>query len=329
MIIDMHGHWMSPGLREFCWQTVSLRNISDAAKPVRGVDDENTTNLKCMDERGIDLQILSIRPVSMLHNENPYISIPWARVFNNVLAEGVERRQDRFRGLATLPQADMEASIQELERAVTQLGMVGAIVNPNPKGTDAMEPLDDGYWVPLWEKAVALDVPLFIHGAYLTGPRYLRHRTAYLIGQTVEESISGPTLVYGGVLSRFPNLKLILCHGGGATPFQIGRYLTPPGRDEGGGMFGSPFSGSFLDEYRKLYFDGTLYTQEALELLIKVVGPDRVLFGTETPGRGTFQYQGRMLDDLRPAVEQISWLDTSQKELIFEGNARNVFNLKQ
>jgi predicted TIM-barrel fold metal-dependent hydrolase len=326
MIIDMHGHWMSPGLREWFWSIVSLRNASDAAKPFRGVDDENETNLKCMDERGIDLQILSIRPVSMLHTENPYISIPWARVFNTTLAEGVSRRSDRFRGLATLPQADMGASVEELERAVKQLGMVGAIVNPNPKGNDTMEPLDDPYWEPLWQKAIELDVPLFIHGAYLTGPRYLRHRTAYLIGQTVEESISGPTLVYGGVLNKFPALKLILCHGGGATPYQIGRYLTPPGREEAS-LYGSPQIGSFLDEFHKLYFDGTLYTQEALELLIKVVGPDRVLFGTETPGRGTFQYQGRMLDDLRPAVEKIEWLGAGEKKMIFEDNARKVFNL--
>ncbi len=326
MIIDMHGHWMAPGLREFFWTAVSLRNISDTAKPVRGIDDENETNLKCMDERGIDMQILSIRPVSMLHNENPYISIPWARVFNNVLSEAVAKKQDRFRGLATLPQADLEASLQELERAVRELGMVGAIVNPNPKGNDTMEPLDDDYWVPLWEKAVALDVPLFLHGFYLTGPRYLRNRTSYLVGQTVEESISGPTLVYGGVLEQHPKLKLILCHGGGATPYQIGRHLTPPGRGAGA-MYGSKYNGSFLDGYRKMWFDGTLYTQEALELLIKVVGPDRVLFGTETLGRGTFQHEGRMLDDLRPAVEKISWLEAGQKKMIFEDNARKVFKL--
>ena len=190
-----------------------------------------------------------------------------------------------------------------------------------------MEPLDDPFWVPLWEKAIAHNVPLFLHGAYLKGGRYLRNRTAYLVGQTVEETISGPTLVYGGVLEKFPALKLILCHGGGATPYQIGRYLTPPGRGDAG-MFGAEYNGSFLDGYRKLYFDGTLYTQDALELLIKVVGADRVLFGTETPGRGTFEYEGRMLDDLRPAVEKIEWLDANQKKMIFEDNAKKVFKLE-
>src|SRR5438552_2695225 len=111
MIIDMHGHWLSPGLREWGFLHLSLRNSPDTAKPVRGVDEENETNLRCMDERGIDLQILSIRPVSMLHNQNPYISIPWAKVYNNVLAERVSRKSDRFPGLATLPQSDLEASV--------------------------------------------------------------------------------------------------------------------------------------------------------------------------------------------------------------------------
>lgn len=327
MIVDMHGHWTSGGLRNLLAQAVSLRNISDSVKPLGGLDDTNDENLRCMEERGIDMQILSVRPVMMLHVENRYISIPWARVHNNVMAEAVSRHPDRFRGLATLPQgAEMEASVAELDRAVRELGFVGGIVNPNPKGDDTMEPLDDPYWEPLWEKAVELDVPLFIHGAYLTGPRYLRNRTAYLVGQTVEESIAGPTLVYGGVIEKYPSLKLILCHGGGATPYQIGRYLTPPGRGEAG-MFGAEYQGSFLDGFRKLYFDGTLYTQEALELLIKVVGPDRVLFGSETPGRGTFQWEGRMLDDLRPAVESIGWIDAAEKKLIFEDNAKKVFRL--
>ena len=328
MIIDMHGHWTSSGLRDYLAGAVSLRNVSDSVKPLGGVDETNEQNLKCMEDRGIDLQVLSIRPVSMLHVENRYISIPWSRVHNNVMAEAISRHPDRFRGLATLPQgAEMEAWLDELERGVKELGMVGAIVNPNPKGTDAMEPLDDPFWEPLWEKAIELDAPLFLHGAYLVGPRYLRNRTAYLVGQTIEESISGPTLVYGGVLEKYPSLKLILCHGGGATPYQMGRHLTPPGRGEAG-MFGAAYNGSFLDGYRKLYFDGTLYTQEALELLIKVVGADRVLFGTETPGRGTFQWEGRMLDDLRPAVENIDWLDDGQKKAIFEDNAKKVFNLQ-
>ncbi len=327
MIIDMHGHWTSSGLRDYLAGAVSLRNVSDSVKPLSGLDDTNNQNLKCMEDRGIDLQVLSIRPVSMLHVENRYISIPWARVHNNVMAEAISRHPDRFRGLATLPQgAEMDAWVDELERAVKELGMVGAIVNPNPKGDESTAPLDDPFWLPLWEKAIELDVPLFLHGAYLTGGRYLRNRTAYLVGQTVEETIAGPTLVYGGVVEKLPALKLILCHGGGATPYQIGRYLTPPGRGEAG-MFGAEYNGSFLDGFRKLYFDGTLYTQDALELLIKVVGPDRVLFGTETPGRGTFEWEGRMLDDLRPAVEKIEWLSPAEKQQIFEDNAKKVFNI--
>ena len=219
MIIDMHGHWTSSGLRDYLAGAVSLRNVSDSVKPLSGLDDTNNQNLKCMEDRGIDLQVLSIRPVSMLHVENRYISIPWARVHNNVMAEAISRHPDRFRGLATLPQgAEMDAWVDELERAVKELGMVGAIVNPNPKGDESTAPLDDPFWLPLWEKAIELDVPLFLHGAYLTGGRYLRNRTAYLVGQTVEETIAGPTLVYGGVVEKLPALKLILCHGGGANP---------------------------------------------------------------------------------------------------------------
>ncbi len=325
MVIDMHAHWLSSGLREWGWQLMSLRNASAAALPLDGVDKENERNLRCMEERGIDVQILSIRPVSMLSYENSYINVPWARVFNNVLAEAVGRQPERFRAMALLPQSDMGVAVEELERAVRDLGFVGAIVNPNPRGDDSAAPLDDDHWSPLYAKARQLDVPLFIHAAFLRGARYLRYRTAYTIGQTVEETIAAPTLVYGGVLDRFPGLKLILAHGGGATTFQIGRYLTPPARGED--LYGSVYRGPFLDGYRKLYFDGTLYTREALELLVKVVGPERVLFGTETPGRGTYRHEGRLLDDLVPVVRSIDWLNDAQKRLILEDNARKVFRL--
>lgn len=326
MVIDMHAHWLSPGLKEWGFSLVSLRNGSANAKPLKGLDEENQRNIKCMDERGIDLQILSIRPVSMLAQENPMINIPWCIVFNNVVAEAVKRRPDRLRAMATLPLSDMKATVEELERAVKELKLVGAIVNPNPRGDESAPPLDDAHWHPLYAKAEELDAPLFIHAAFLTGRRFQRYRLGYMLGQPLEETIAGPTLVYGGVLEQFPKLKIILAHGGGGTTFQIGRYLNPPGREESE-LYGSRYNGPFLDGYKKLYFDGTLYTKETLELLIKVVGPERVLFGTETPGRGSFRYEGRLLDDLKPVVESIEWLSAAEKKMILEDNARRLFNL--
>jgi predicted TIM-barrel fold metal-dependent hydrolase len=232
VIIDGHGHWMSSGLREWGWQLLSHRNASDNALPLKGIDEENARNLACMDARGIDVQIVSIRPVGMLSHENAFIQVPWARAFNNTLAEALKREPRRLRGLAHLPLSDAPHAVEELERAVTELGLIGAIVNPNPPGDDSALPLDDEWWYPLYARAQELDVPLFIHAASLRTRRYQRDRSAYMLGQTVEETIAGPTLVYGGVLETFPRLKLILAHGGGATTFQIGRYLTPPGREE-------------------------------------------------------------------------------------------------
>lgn len=326
MIIDAHAHWLSRGLREWGFSLMVHRNAANTAMPLDGIDQENERNLKCMDDRRIDMQILSIRPVAMMSFETPYIDIPWAQVFNNVLAEAVGRRRDRLRGMAVLPQSTMESAVAELERAVTELGLLGAIVNPNPGGVEAgAVPLDDPAWHPLFAKAQELDVPLFIHGSFLRGSRFQRNRTAYLIGQTLEETVAVPTLVYGGVTRKFPRLKLLIAHGGGAAPFQIGRYLTPPAREEGR-TFGSEFEGSFLDGFRQLYFDGTLYTPEALELLVRVAGADRVLFGTETPGRGTFEVDGRRLDDLVPVVESLRISETDRQRIL-ESNARALFGI--
>src|SRR5438270_8498478 len=157
---------MSSGLREWGWQLLSHRNASADALPLKGIDEENARNVQCMDERGIDIQIVSIRPVGMLSHENSYIQVPWTRAFNNTLAEAL-KREPRLRGMAHLPLSEISLAVEELERAVGELGLLGAIVNPNPPGDDSARPLDDEWWYPLWGKAQELDVPLFIHAASL------------------------------------------------------------------------------------------------------------------------------------------------------------------
>jgi OH-DDVA meta-cleavage compound hydrolase len=126
------------------------------------------------------------------------------------------------------------------------------------------------------------------------------------------------------VFKDFPQLKIVVSHGGGAVPYQFGRFQAPslrPGRA----------SEPFLDSLRRLYYDTVLYSEEALRLLIKTVGADRCIFGAERPGVGTVKdpQTGRWLDDIRPVIESFEWLSGDEKRMIFEGNARKVFRLDQ
>jgi predicted TIM-barrel fold metal-dependent hydrolase len=121
------------------------------------------------------------------------------------------------------------------------------------------------------------------------------------------------------VFDTFPDLKIIVSHGGGSIPYQIGRWRSNFGRHKGI---------DFDEELRKFYFDTVLYNTESLDFLFRMVGTDRCLFGTENPGTGTWVYPktGRLLDDVKPLIDEIGWLTDQDKKNIFEDNARKVFS---
>jgi OH-DDVA meta-cleavage compound hydrolase len=123
------------------------------------------------------------------------------------------------------------------------------------------------------------------------------------------------------VLEDFPTLKIVVSHGGGAIPYQLGRF------EAGSINPGSPRR--FSEGLRKLYFDTVLYSEGALRLLIETVGAARCLFGSECPGVGSkvAGADGKTMDDIAPIIAGFAWLSDSDKKLIFEDNARSVFNL--
>ena len=174
--------------------------------------------------------------------------------------------------------------------------------------------MGEEYWYPLYEKMVQMDVPGLVHGASCKNPRESFH--GHFI---TEESIAILSLVDSKVFEDFPKLKLIISHGGGSVPYQVGRWRSQ--------LRGPKDTENFDQRLRQLYFDTALYNVESLELLFKVVGPDRCLFGTERPGAGskTDPRTGRWYDDVRPQIESISWLNSEQKEQIFHKNATQVF----
>jgi 4-oxalmesaconate hydratase len=122
------------------------------------------------------------------------------------------------------------------------------------------------------------------------------------------------------VFKDFPTLKILVSHGGGAIPYQWGRFEASALRRGGE---------RFSDRLRNLYYDTVLYTKEALELLIKTVGADRCMFGTERPGVGTVKdpRTGRWLDETRYLIEDFGWLSADDKRMIFEGTAKKAFKL--
>jgi len=332
MIIDIHAHFTAPA-ELFAYKSNLLAGRGASVNKFKLKDDKiiaalnepvhgGTSHLQQLKEVGTDMQVISPRPYQLMHSEKPEkIVRAFTEACNNLTHRQTQLFPDKFVGMACLPQnlgVSPKNSIEELERCVKELGMVGCLLNPDPTEGMGPEPpgLGDEYWYPLYEKLVELDIPAMVHAA---GCRCGRHD--YTLNFIIEESIAIQNLMKSKVFKDFPTLKLIICHGGGAIPYQIGRFVAA--RSKRGAT-------PFVDSFRKLHFDTALYTQDALEMLFRWASPDNCMFGTERPGAGTAKdpATGKWLDDTRPLIEDIKALNASDKKKIFEDNARKMFKIK-
>lgn len=275
-----------------------------------------------MDSVGTDLQFISPRPYLQMHSVKPVrVTELWTRHCNDIIARVVAMFPDRFRGVAGLPQymqeSPAERCVAELERCVNQLGFVGCLINPDPtEGSDLPPPgLGDPFWHPLYEAMTRLDVPALIHSAGSCSAR-----ESYTLKFINEESIAIVSLLGSDTFEKFPNLKIVVAHGGGAIPYQMGRFRSWSVRRGD--------KQSFDEQLKKLHFDTCNYSQDSLELLLKVAGVPNVLFGTEKPGTGSARdpVSGRDYDDVKPLIENISWLTAQDRSDIFECNCRRLYS---
>jgi 4-oxalmesaconate hydratase len=329
IVIDAHAHLVTPDSL-YANGMISLAAQGGHGRIPAKVSDAEIAacagrNLASMDEVGTDHQLLSPRPFTLMHSRGPRSFVePWVAANNDVIARTVQHSPARFSGVAGLPQVPGEPvsiAFEELSRCVT-LGFVGVLLNPDPsEGCGSAPRLDDEYWYPLYEKLVEFDLPALIHGAGCYNGRefYYEHFAS-------EETLAVTALARSTVFHDFPGLKLIVAHGGGSVPFQIGRWRAQFSGLKELGKFNE--SQSFDDRLRKLWFDTCVYTRNPLELLFKEVGWDRCLFGTEKPGSGSAidPATGRDYDDIRPVIESIEFLSNEARTAVFEGNARSVFS---
>ena len=334
MIIDVHGHVTAPdslyvwksgllshrgahGVRPPSVSDDQLREAWQAPNPSFG----HVSHLDHLDEAGIDVQLISPRPYQMMHSEQPArIVTAFTEAVNDAIHQSVQLFPGRLRGIAGLPQTpetDVAEWTKELRRTVTDLGFVGALLNPDPyEGTRTPPALGERYWYPLYEALCELDVPAVIHSAGCRPPT----REPYSLHFIQEETVAVWSLLSSSVLTDFPDLKIVVSHGGGAIPYQVGRFQPDLVRSGGG---------SYVDRLRRLWFDTCLYTQDAIELLIRTVGVDRCLFGTEKPGTGSQinPATGGWFDDIHTLVDGIEWLSEGDRQALYEKNAVSLFRI--
>ena len=288
--------------------------------PIRErLSDLGALRIKEMDEAGIDMQVLSHGAPS-LQKLDAETGVRMARLVNDRLYETVAANPERFQGFAALPTADPAASAAELERCITRLGFKGAMVHGLTGGVSFLD--EKRYW-PIFERAAALDVPLYIHPsiphedviqAYYKD--YIDEFPALLNaawGFTVETATAGIRIVLSGVLDAYPNLKIILGHLGEGLPFLLVRI------DEALSRTRSRLA-SFRDAFCEHFWITTSgnFSDTALLCSVMEMGADRIIFSVDYPFASN-----------RAAT---AWIDavalaTRDRDKILHGNAEKLLKL--
>jgi len=269
--------------------------------------------LRQMDRLGIDVAILSIAPPLFFYWVDAKAAAAFCRAANEELARFTRRSEGRLYGLATVPMQDPEAAANELRYAVQELRLRGAIIGTAVEGI----PLEDERFEPFWAAVEALEVPVVLH-PYYVGPRpgLSEFYLVNLIGNPLDTSIAAARLILSGFLDRHPRVQLVLVHGGGFLPYQIGRldhgFRVRP---EAQRHIRQPPS-TYLNRF---YFDTVVHSALPLRFLVELVGCERVMVGTDLP----FD----MADVRFP--EHLGALagEDSQREAIRGRNALRVFRI--
>ncbi len=254
--------------------------------------------LAAMEVAGLDFQVLSPNPLTYFHFIEADVARDFCRIHNDALAATIAAHRHRLAAFAAVPMQDIGAAIEETQRAVTELGMLGPYI-----GSDFGRPLNDEALDPFYAALVDLDVPLFIHPAphgidgAASDPNLKQFDLDIIVGFAAQETIAVASLIYGGVLERHPELDVCISHGGGATGYLFGRMASaakkrPWARDE------LRADGAFEQLLQRLWFDIHVHADDSLELLKKHVNNEHLLFGTNFAGWD--QQPGDLRDAARP-----------------------------
>jgi aminocarboxymuconate-semialdehyde decarboxylase len=247
-----------------------------------------------MDKRGIDVSVMSLSPTLFYYWMSAADGRAFARMANEALAQTVAESSDRLVGLATLPMQEPESAADELRYSIDELALIGAQIGSSVE----REPLDGDEFTPFWEAANELNAVIVLHPYYVGPlPGLEDYYLTNIFGNPMDTALAASRIIMSGLLERYPNLRIVLVHGGGFLPYQIGRL------DHGWRVRPEPkktvprVPSDYLDHF---WFDTITHNDQALEWLVKFVGGDRVMLGTDLPyDMGDADPLGRIQRSLR------------------------------
>jgi aminocarboxymuconate-semialdehyde decarboxylase len=294
MPIDVHAHYVPAALVESLHREGSRYGVSvvetapacHALQFVYGLRvrpfftklvEEPERRIASMAAAGIDRQILSTWMDILGYALPVEQGAAWHRLLNETLAAFAAKYPDRFSVLVSGYLPDAASAARELEYGVEQLGAVGGVAATNVDGTNLGELALDEYWA----AAVELGVPVFLHPTQAAPtPRSKRFALNTVVQYTFDTTLAVGSLLWSGVLDRFPALNLVLSHGGGAVPYLAGRFDCMHQRSDRAatGITSTSPPSAYL---ARLYYDTLLHDADSLRFLAGRVGVDRLVIGTD------------------------------------------------
>jgi aminocarboxymuconate-semialdehyde decarboxylase len=286
MIIDMHSHYIPlDAVAAVGPDVVAVERAADGGYTFRAGAASLHLEPQLFDlerqradlrRQGLDRRTLMLPPFALLYELPAEAGRRWARAVNDATAAVAREQADAFVGFATVPLQDVPPAVDELRRAITDLGLRGVEIATNIHEVE----LDDPALEPFWAVAEELRVPILVHphavaGANRMGEYYFRN----LVGNPTETALAGARLLFGGVLARYPDLRFILAHGGGTLPQLIGRLAHGVAvRKEAVARTADPLAG-----LSRLYFDTIVFDHRMLRHLATVAEGGHVVLGTDYP----------------------------------------------
>ncbi len=326
MVIDVHAHiivseiaraadtsdqWRPNVLWEDSQQLVEFggRRLNSALREFTDME----MILAEQDKAGVDKLVLTPWSSLFRYNADLDVSLEANKIQNDALAKIAQEHSDRVAALGTVPLQDSQAAVNELKRAMNELGLLGVEIGTNVNGTY----LGDEQFRPFWAAAEELGAVIQIHPVPgVGGPTNRQYYLWNAFGNPAETTLTAAHMIFSGLLEEHPNLKICLFHGGGHLPYQIGRLdRAYEMRTETQAKISAPPS-TYL---KKFYFDTITHSSEALTYLVNLVGVDQVLLGSDYPFDMGYD---------RPAeIVQALGLSAADEAKILAGNAQKLFGL--